>query len=103
MPLEDVEFQLTSILENLSKDPWAVANGARPLRSTGSALNIAVNLLGLTYPGFGARVMLFAAGPCTLNPGMIVGNQLKEPIRSHSDIDKDNAKHFKKLLNSMKI
>lgn len=96
LPLEDVEFQLTSILENLSKDPWAVANGARPLRSTGSALNIAVNLLGLTYPGFGARVMLFAAGPCTLNPGMIVGNQLKEPIRSHSDIDKDNAKHFKK-------
>ena len=96
LPLEDVEVQLTSILENLSKDPWAVANGARPLRSTGSALNIAVNLLGLTYPGFGARVMLFAAGPCTLNPGMIVGNQLKEPIRSHSEIDKDNAKHFKK-------
>lgn len=96
LPLEDIEFQLTTILENLRKDPWPVANGNRPLRSTGSALNIAINLLGLTFPGFGARVMLFAAGPCTLNPGMIVGNQLKEPIRSHSDIDKDNAKHFKK-------
>ncbi|CAK9439917.1 uncharacterized protein LODBEIA_P40170 [Lodderomyces beijingensis] len=96
LPLEDVEFQLTSLLENLNRDPWAVANGARPLRSTGSALNVAISLLGLTFPGFGARVMLFAAGPGTLNPGLIVGNQLKEPIRSHSDIDKDNAKHFKK-------
>jgi len=98
LPLEDVEFQLTTILENLGKDPWAVANGARPLRCTGSALNVAINLLGLTFPGFGARVMLFSAGPGTLNPGMIVGNQLKEPIRSHSDIDKDNAKHFKKAV-----
>ena len=96
LPLEDVEFQLTSLLEGLNRDPWAVANGARPLRSTGSALNVAISLLGLTFPGFGARVMLFAAGPGTLNPGLIVGNQLKEPIRSHSDIDKDNAKHFKK-------
>ncbi|KAK7682899.1 hypothetical protein QCA50_013931 [Cerrena zonata] len=42
--------------------------------------------------------MLFSAGLCTLNPGLIVGNKLKEPIRSHSDIDKDNAKHFKKAI-----
>lgn len=96
LPLEEVEFQLTSILENLTKDPWAVANGDRSLRCTGSALNIASNLLGSTFPNFGARIMLFAAGPCTLEPGMIVGNKLREPIRSHSDIDKDNAKHFKK-------
>ncbi|CAH6720466.1 protein transport protein Sec23p [[Candida] jaroonii] len=96
LPLEEVEFQLTSILENLSRDPWTVANGDRPLRCTGSALNISANLLGSTFPNFGARIMLFASGPCTLEPGMIVGNKLKEPIRSHSDIDKDNAKHFKK-------
>lgn len=96
LPVEEIEFLLTSILENLSKDPWPVAHGDRPLRSTGSALNVAVNLLGQTFPGLGARVMLFSAGLCTLNPGLIVGNKLKEPIRSHSDIDKDNAKHFKK-------
>ncbi|EAZ63719.2 component of COPII coat of ER- Golgi vesicles [Scheffersomyces stipitis CBS 6054] len=98
LPVEDVEFQLTSILENLGKDPWTVANGDRPLRSTGSALNVAANLLGSTFPGFGARIMLFSAGPGTLSPGLIVGPQLKEPIRSHSDIDKDNAKHFKKAV-----
>lgn len=98
LPVEDVEFQLTAILESLSKDPWPVANGARPLRSTGSALNVATNLLGSTFPGFGSRIMLFSAGPGTLNPGLIVGPQLKEPIRSHSDIDKDNGKHFTKAV-----
>lgn len=96
LPLEDVEFQLTAILENLKVDPWPVAHGDRPLRASGSALNIATNLLGLIYPGFGARIMLFLAGPGTLLPGMIVGQKLKEPIRSHSDIDKDHATHFKK-------
>ncbi|EGV65809.1 hypothetical protein CANTEDRAFT_96903 [Yamadazyma tenuis ATCC 10573] len=96
LPLEETEYQLTSILENLAKDPWAVAHGDRPLRCSGSALNIASSLLGATYSGFGARIMLFSSGPCTLEPGIIVSNKLKEPIRSHSDIDKDNAKHFKK-------
>lgn len=98
LPVEDVEFQLTSILEKLTRDPWPVANGDRPLRSTGSALNVAANLLGLTYPGFGARIMLFSAGLGTLNPGLTVGQKLREPIRSHSDIDKDNAKHYKKAV-----
>ncbi|KAK6200989.1 component of COPII coat of ER Golgi vesicles [Scheffersomyces amazonensis] len=98
LPIEDVEFQLTTILENLTKDPWPVANGNRPLRSTGAALNVAANLLGSTFPGFGARIMLFSAGPGTLSPGLIVGKELKEPIRSHSDIDKENAKHFKKAV-----
>jgi protein transport protein SEC23 len=98
LPVEDIEFQLTLILENLSADPWSVAHGDRPLRSTGLALNVCASLLGATFPGFGARIMLFLAGPGTLAPGLIVGPKLKEPIRLHSDIDKDNAvaKHYKK-------
>lgn len=27
---------------------------------------------------------------------MVVNNELKEPIRSHHDIDRDSAKHFKR-------
>lgn len=96
LPLEDVELQLTSVLENLKRDPWPVANGDRPLRCTGSAVAVAANLLSLTFQGFGLRIMLFSAGPCTIGPGVIVGQKLKEPIRSHSDIDKDNVKHYKK-------
>lgn len=40
--------------------------------------------------------MLFCGGPATEGPGMVVGNELKEPIRSHHDIEKDNVKYFKK-------
>lgn len=98
LPVEEVEFNLTSIFENLTPDPWVYKKDERALRSTGSALEIAASLLGATFPGFGARIMLFAAGPGTLAPGLIVGTHLKEPIRSHSDIDKDSAKHYKKAV-----
>ena len=40
--------------------------------------------------------MVFAGGPATDGPGMVVGNELREPIRSHHDIDRDSAKHFKR-------
>lgn len=40
--------------------------------------------------------MLFCGGPCTSGPGLIVLPALKEMIRSHNDLDKDSAKHYKK-------
>lgn len=40
--------------------------------------------------------MLFAGGPATEGPGMVVSAELREPIRSHHDIDRDSVKHFKK-------
>lgn len=42
--------------------------------------------------------MLFAGGPATEGPGMVVGPELREPIRSHHDIDRDNVKYYKKAL-----
>ena len=42
--------------------------------------------------------MLFAGGPATEGPGMVVGPELREPIRSHHDIDRDNIKYYKKAL-----
>lgn len=42
--------------------------------------------------------MLFAGGPATEGPGQVVSNELKEPIRSHHDIDRDAAKHYKRSL-----
>ncbi|KAI0086877.1 hypothetical protein BDY19DRAFT_959387 [Irpex rosettiformis] len=96
MPVQQCEFQLTGILEGLKRDPWPVANDKRALRSTGVALSVAVGLLETTFPNTGARIMLFAGGPATEGPGLVVGNELKEPIRSHHDIDRDSAKHFKR-------
>lgn len=40
--------------------------------------------------------MLFAGGPPSQGPGQVVSTELKEPIRSHHDIDRDNVKHFKR-------
>jgi len=45
LPVQQAEFTLTSILEELQRDPWAVGNQKRPLRATGAALSIAVALL----------------------------------------------------------
>ncbi|KAG5641165.1 GTPase-activating protein S23 [Asterophora parasitica] len=96
IPVQQCEFQLTGILETLARDPWPVENDKRALRCTGVALSVAVGLLETTYPNTGARIMLFAGGPATEGPGMVVSNELKEPIRSHHDIDRDSVKHFKR-------
>lgn len=40
--------------------------------------------------------MLFCGGPCSQGPGQVVDDELKHPIRSHHDIEKDNAKYMKK-------
>lgn len=42
--------------------------------------------------------MMFVGGPCTQGPGMVVDDELKHPIRSHHDIEKDNCKHMKKAI-----
>lgn len=97
-PIAEVEADLEDILLNLSPDPWPVVRGNRSVRCTGSAINIATGLLGQCFAGFGARIFLFVGGLCTAEPGLIVNKELKEPIRSHSDIDKDNAKYYKKAV-----
>ncbi|GFX61033.1 protein transport protein Sec23A [Trichonephila clavipes] len=97
-PVSKCDMSLTDLLEELQRDPWPVPQGKRPLRSTGVALSIAVGLLECTYPTTGARIMLFVGGPCTQGPGAVVGDELKSTIRSHHDIEKDNAKHMKKAI-----
>uniref|UniRef100_A0A0L8FTR9 Protein transport protein SEC23 n=1 Tax=Octopus bimaculoides TaxID=37653 RepID=A0A0L8FTR9_OCTBM len=97
-PVHRCDMSLTDLLGELQRDPWPVSQGKRPLRSTGVALSIAVGLLECTYPNTGARIMLFIGGPCTQGPGMVVGDELKNPIRSHHDIEKDSCKYMKKAM-----
>jgi hypothetical protein len=42
--------------------------------------------------------MLFIAGPCTQGPGIIIDEEQKHTIRSHHDIEKDNAKYMKRAI-----
>ena len=98
LPVQQCEFQLTNALEQLQKDPWPVANDKRSLRCTGVALGVAVGLLEASFQNAGGRIMLFSGGPATEGPGQVVGPELREPIRSHHDIDRDNIKYYKKAL-----
>lgn len=98
LPVQHAEFQLTNALEQLQKDPWPVANDKRALRCTGVALSVAIGLLESSFQNAGGRIMLFTGGPATEGPGMVVGPELREAIRSHHDIDRDNIKYYKKAL-----
>ncbi|RZC33314.1 transport Sec23A, partial [Asbolus verrucosus] len=95
-PISKCDMSLTDLIGELQRDPWPVGQGKRPLRSTGAALSIAIGLLECTYANTGARVMMFLGGPCSQGPGQVVNDDLKQPIRSHHDIHKDNAKYMKK-------
>lgn len=44
-PVHKCDMALTDLLAEIQPDPWPVALGKRPLRSTGVALSIAVGLL----------------------------------------------------------
>ncbi|WFD45060.1 GTPase-activating protein S23 [Malassezia psittaci] len=98
LPVSECEYQLTATLEQLQRDPWPVANDKRPQRCTGAALSVAVGLLESTFQNSGARVMLFCGGPCTEGPGQVVSTELRERIRSHHDIEKDNVRFFKRAV-----
>jgi len=47
--------------------------------------------------------MLFSGGPATEGPGMVVGQALREPIRSHHDLEKETDKHYRKAVKVRKI
>eukprot|EP00794_Sanderia_malayensis_P019977 gene19977-21935_t len=95
-PVHKCDMNLTDLLGELQIDPWPVAADKRPLRSTGVAMSIAVSLLENSFPNTGARIMLFVGGPCTQGPGMIIDHELKNVMRSHHDIEKDNTPFMKK-------
>ena len=90
-PVHECEAILQIILNEMINDQLCVASGKRPLRSTGAALSLAVRLLEFSFPNTGARIMLFISGPCSHGPGIIVSNDLKIPIRTQPDIQKDEV------------
>jgi protein transport protein SEC23 len=64
------------------------------------ALSVAVGLLEATYAESAARIILINGGPCTVGPGQVVGLQLSETLRSHTDLqtDQPNAKYTRDAL-----
>eukprot|EP00468_Gymnochlora_sp_CCMP2014_P001961 CAMPEP_0167742470 /NCGR_PEP_ID=MMETSP0110_2-20121227/1453_1 /TAXON_ID=629695 /ORGANISM="Gymnochlora sp., Strain CCMP2014" /LENGTH=754 /DNA_ID=CAMNT_0007626683 /DNA_START=897 /DNA_END=3161 /DNA_ORIENTATION=- len=95
---EDVEYQINSILDDLTKDAWPRKSDQRPARCSGAALNVAVSLLEATAKGHNGRIILFSGGPPTVGPGLVVPQEKKHTIRSHADIVKGRAPHYQESL-----
>ena len=91
-PVSACGAALDALLGELQADSWPVPAAHRAVRATGAALAIAVSLLECTYQTTGARVMLFMGGPCTHGAGLVVDDDLRNVIRSHKDILKDEAR-----------
>eukprot|EP00929_Paragymnodinium_shiwhaense_P012712 TRINITY_DN1202_c0_g2_i1.p1 TRINITY_DN1202_c0_g2~~TRINITY_DN1202_c0_g2_i1.p1 ORF type:complete len:758 (+),score=222.41 TRINITY_DN1202_c0_g2_i1:97-2370(+) len=100
LPVGECEFTLNSLLDDISRDNWRLAVDRRPFRCVGSALSVASGLLEATFPQCSARIMLLIGGPCNVGPGMVVGEEMAETIRSHTDLQKEasNARYTKKAL-----
>lgn len=98
LPQSQAEIALQGMFERLQKDPFFVQStldDRRPLRASGVAWNVAVSLLEGVAFNHGARIMCFTSGPCTIGPGMIVGPELREGLRSHHAINTGTAKYWK--------
>ena len=117
MPVSECTFSLEQVLEDLQKDPWPTQTDERVARHTGkpsplsvfnlyshvltsdayrlifvgTAISVALGLLESTVSRQGSRIMLFISGPPTAGPGMIVGRSKKDNIRSHTDLQKNQA------------
>jgi protein transport protein SEC23 len=96
VPLQVAEMNIQTIFEELQRDPRPVQNDKRSLRSSGVAISVAISLMQYTFGGSGGRIMMFTGGPPTQGPGLVVSEELKEAIRSHHDLNKEQAKHVNK-------
>ena len=91
LPVSECSFALEQVLDDLQRDPWPCAQEDRQQRCTGVAISVALGLLEGSVPRQGSRIMCFVAGPPTLGPGTVVERSKKQNIRSHTDLQKNQA------------
>lgn len=98
------EYQMSNIVENLVNNTFPHTRKDRAERATGCAVNVAAltiqAILGKSGSA-GGHLMCFVGGAATYGPGKIVGMPLKEPIRSHHDIEKANVTQLPNLSNGV--
>lgn len=86
----DTESAMEVALDDVCVDPWPTEKDCRPNRCLGNALHIAVSLLEGGLHQSAGRIMMFLSGPTTIGPGKIVDPDLRNTLRSHTDLAKDN-------------
>lgn len=73
---------VNGVVDGLERDPFPVLAAYKPVRSTGSAVSLAVSLLETTVPEASVRYLLFTQGPCTYGPGTVTPIKYKEKGRN---------------------
>ncbi|KEG06512.1 putative protein transport protein Sec23A [Trypanosoma grayi] len=97
VPLEECEFVLTTLIEEMQCNDTITPADKRPLRTTGTAVSIAVRLFEalqqtpaekstVEQVAKGGRLLLFTGGPCTRGPGTVVSVDKEKMMRFHRDI-----------------
>lgn len=91
-PVEFAEYQLSTIIDRLQNNAFPqILPNHRPERATGCAVNVSTLVLQAILGkgnSAGGHLMCFIGGIATYGPAKVVGTALKEPIRSHHDIEK---------------
>ncbi|KAK2960412.1 putative Protein transport protein SEC23 [Blattamonas nauphoetae] len=90
-PVSDVLIALTDILSDIEPDPFQPDDDHRYSRGIGSAVSLALAVLGYTSFQIPGRVMMFIGGPCTVGPGTIVGTDKKERMRQWTHLQNDSG------------
>ncbi|KAG2356480.1 hypothetical protein BDR07DRAFT_1491878 [Suillus spraguei] len=103
-------YELKEGLVTVKEQKWEFVDGKKTKVQSADQANtyisrlverstyLATGPLETTFLDTGSRIMVFAGGPATEGPGMVVSSELKEPIRSHHDIERDSVKHYKCAL-----
>ena len=93
--IDIAEYNLTTIVEKLANNTFPhPSRKERAARASGCAVNVSALALQAILgkqSSAGGHIMCFIGGAATYGPGKIVGLPLKEPMRSHRDIEKAKA------------
>ena len=104
--IKDVEANLNLIIDQFDPDKFEIKKGQRAARCTGAAINMAVSLLEILFPGTGGHILVFSGGPITKGPGKMAELERTSNVRTFDDITGGNApltkssiEYFKELGN----
>ena len=89
---KEVTPQKVAEQRNLKKRQQPQQQGLQPLQEQGGGGRV----LSGSCAGQGGRIILLTGGPCTEGAGLVVGKPNEEAMRSHKDLAKDSAPHFRK-------
>lgn len=79
-------LNVDTFLQYIQLDSFSDSKGFRQTRATGAAISFAVSLLETQSNEIAMKMFLFTEGPITSGPGKIITTDLKENLRSASEI-----------------